>query len=259
MRRTAKVLSLGSVAATLWLHVAHAHADAVDSPPDSCPEGKVPYSDHGGAGCTPEAPKDCPPGYRGRVGGRCELWLCSTHDGCDDGRRCMQVDVCSEYRELNWTGWGWSAARESVTGNLFAEPPSAPPEGDPPEAWVKYGICGQDGPCKDPAECRPTGLCYPPSAVGKTKANVSTTTPPPEELPEHVYAGSLISGDRAPDGSGASPPDGSSSGGCRKGCALSSTPSLMGWLGLPLVIGVGYLRRSRRGSRTRDRSGAKHP
>src|SRR6187551_3370217 len=86
------------------------------------------------------------------------------------------------------------------SGNVLGGPPAPAPEGSAPKAWVKLHVCGQDGSCEAPAECRPIGLCYPPDAVGKTKAKVALAAPPPEQLPDGVYSQSLI----APDGKGES-------------------------------------------------------
>ena len=138
-----------------------AGADAVPPPPDDCPPGKVPTTSHGGPACEDPAPTNCPPGYRGYVGGRCELFPCSRNAECLKGERCREVPVCQEYRELYWTGWGWSRNDPPNRSNLLAEPPSDPPEGSPPKAWVPLDVCGPNGKCAEHAECRPLLLCYP--------------------------------------------------------------------------------------------------
>jgi hypothetical protein len=220
-----------------------AFADAVPPPPDDCAPGMVGVTSHGGPQCVPEAPKDCAPGYQGEVGGNCVLAACASDQQCEAGNRCVQVDVCQVLRELNWTGWNWQAQRPMVRGNLLGEPPSPPPAGDPPKAWVKLNICGQDGPCNAPAECRPMGLCYPPKA-SNTKAKVVPIAPVPEVLPEGVYPNNLLASDPKGEAERAKR---DSSGGCRRGCTVSSVPAVAGWLALPLLVAVtlAYRRRAR--------------
>lgn len=219
-----------------------AFADAVPPPPEDCPPGQVGTTSHGGPACALEAPKNCAPGYRGEVGGNCVLAACSSDKECEDGQRCLQVDACQELRELYWTGWGWRAQRRVAASNLLGGPPEPKPEGDPPQAWVKLRICGQDGACNLPAECRPMGLCYPLSAVGKTKAKVVVAAPVAEELPEDVSSYSLIASD--PRTSKEMPE--SRDGGCRKGCSVSTSANLASWLIVPLLTCARLRRRQHR-------------
>jgi hypothetical protein len=173
-----------------------AGADAVPPPPDDCPPDKVPTTSHGGPQCEDPAPTNCPPGYRGYVGGRCELFPCSRNAECLKGERCREVPVCQEYRELYWTGWGWSRNDPPNRSNLIAEPPSDPPEGPPPKAWVPLDVCGPKGKCPEQAECRPLLLCYPDK----------------EKPPAVVYPS-----------------------GCSKGCALGSARGLP-WVGAGIAL-----------------------
>ncbi|MBX3131257.1 MAG: hypothetical protein KF718_31345 [Polyangiaceae bacterium] len=261
MRQPRKALAL--VIVTLGLGASStAHADAVPPPPKSCPPGQVGVTDHGGPRCVLAAPKNCAPGYRGALGGKCVLAPCSSDEQCDDGRRCLLVETCQEFRELHWTGWGWGAQRPVPRDNLLGGPPRPQPEGPPKKAWVSLGICGQDGPCKAPAECRPVAHCYPPSAAGKSGATIVTSdaagTPPapsgdtaefatPPDTQEAASGGATS--DLPSPRSTASPaldaPVGEGEGGCRRGCSVSSTRSLVGWLGLPLLACLGLLRRRR--------------
>jgi MYXO-CTERM domain-containing protein len=237
----AAVLSVVFVAVLLPSKLAW--ADAVPPPPEDCPKGQVGVTSHRGPACVLEAPKDCAPGYRGNVGGTCSLAACSSDQECEGGTRCFQVDTCQEHRELHWDGWGWSARRPvAVSGNFMAGPARPAPEGPPPSAWIKLRICGQDGPCNAPAECRPAGLCYPPNAVGKTKAKVVAAAPVAEALPEGVYPQTLIAPDQ---GRNVEKTGSDNGGGCRKGCSVSSTPQLVGWFALPLLAGAGLWRRRR--------------
>ena len=254
--------ALLTVVATLGLclGVRNAHADAVPPPPKNCPKGHVGTTSHGGPKCVLEAPKNCAPGYRGALGGKCVLATCSSDEQCKDGRRCLSVDTCQEFRELHWSGWGWVSQRPVSRDNFLAGPPRPRPEGPAKKAWVSLNICGQDGPCKAPAECRPESLCYPPSAIGKTKAKVAASGVP-EDLPTPDSGASSVStgaggaavgdvtngaGRRTPDGPVQGTPSSDSDGGCRKGCSAESTPSLTGWAGIPVLACIGLLRRRRR-------------
>lgn len=236
------LLVSGTICGSL-LSSSSAFADAVPPPPENCAPGLVGVTSHGGPECVPEAPKDCAPGYRGDVGGSCVLAACNSDQECDAGRRCVQVDVCQELRELNWSGWGWRAQRPMVRGNFLGGPPAPPPAGDPPKAWVKLRICGQDGACNAPAECRPMGLCYPTDA-GNTKAKVVAIAPVPEALPDGVYPLDLLASDPKGEAERAKR-DGS--GGCRRGCAVASAPAVAGWLALPLLVAItlSFRRRAR--------------
>lgn len=244
-RMRVAVLALAFTGTVLgwWLPSKLAFADAVPPPPDDCPAGQVGVTSHGGPACVPEAPKNCAPGYRGEVGGSCVLAACSSDQECEAGTRCMQVDACQELRELHWTGWGWSAERPMIRGNVLGGPPAPAPEGDRPKAWVKLRICGQDAACNAPAECRPMGLCYPPKA-GNSKAKVAAGPPKPEELPEGVFPGSLLISDPKGESEKLAQRD---SSGCRRGCSVSSGPEVAGWLALPLLVAatLSYRRRQR--------------
>ncbi len=242
----------------------------------SCPPGQVGITSHAGPQCVKKAPEDCPPGYRGVIRGRCVLATCSSDAQCKQGRRCIQIATCQEYRELHWTGWGWSAERPTpMRHNFFAGPPAPRPPGPPKKDWVKLHICGQDGPCNAPAKCRPAGLCYPPDAIGKTKAKVVTSTDADAQVQgtdpsaatnptggattdtpaatNDVARG--IPGAPAPT-PGSQEPMTDAGGGCRKGCSATANGSAMGWVLLPLLAGLGLLRRRRPGHR---RSAALRP
>jgi len=244
-------------------------ADAVPPPPEHCPKGHVGITDHGGPKCVKEAPKNCPPGYRGELRGRCVLATCTADDQCKDGRRCLQIATCQEYREHHWTGWGWQARQRPLRDNFLGGPPRPQPPGPPKKAWVNLHICGQDGPCNAPGECRAAGLCYPPDQIGKTQAKLmdgsaasveGENTAKPET--EGVIPVTADGGD-APEssedtpktvatsdattttGTGAPATDG---GGCRKGCAVTPSRSWWGALSLPLLAGLALLRRRARRS-----------
>jgi hypothetical protein len=262
MQHLARACCVIALSAGFFLHSGPARADAVPPPPKSCPKGQVGITDHGGPRCVPEAPKNCAPGYRGQVGGKCVLANCGTDEQCEKGQRCMRVDTCQEFRELHWTGWGWSAARPVPRDNFLAGPPRPRPDGPPKKAWVELNICGQDGPCKSPAECRPSSLCYPTSQIGKTKAKVTErgSTDPPAEAAGGAAASTQDAKRAAASGGSESVSDpapspavpqkdtdtpASDAGGCRKGCTATSSASALGWVGIPLWAVVFLFRRRR--------------
>jgi hypothetical protein len=212
-------------------------ADAVPPEPEHCPSGQVGVTSHSGPECVLEAPKNCPPGYRGVLRGKCVLATCSADGQCDNGRRCLPIQTCQEFRELHWSGWGWSAKTEAPKrDNFFAEPPSPQPEGPPKKAWVLLHICGQDGPCNAPAECRPTSLCYPPEAVGQTGATAGGAPDTGNDNGTYVDETASPVTRQAPTTS-------SDSGGCRRGCTAGSNVSVLGWLALPLLGALALWRR----------------
>ncbi|MGC4093165.1 MAG: hypothetical protein QM756_35810 [Polyangiaceae bacterium] len=238
-------------ACTVWvlcLRVGPARADAVPPPPNDCPAGQVGVTSHRGPACVTEAPSNCAPGYHGRTGGTCYLAICSTDKECEAGERCLQVDTCQEFRELNWDGWRWQSQPVSVPGGTVGRvpTPTAAPDGPPPKAWLKLSICGQDGPCNAPAECRPAALCFPSKALGQTKAKVVVAPPTPEQLPENVSPWSLLPPDRPPPKSSTTDSH-RGGGGCRSGCAVANTNEAAPWLLLlaPL-LGAGLWRRRAR-------------
>lgn len=224
-------------------------ADAV--PPEPlCPPGQVGVTSHRGPACVLAAPKHCPPGYRGELGGTCALAPCASDRECDADRRCFQVEACQELRELHWTGFDWSVQPGSASSHRRAPQPA--PEGSPPKLWVKRHVCGQEDACEAPAQCRPTGLCYPPSLVGKTKTKVVAAAPVPEDLPPGVFPYSLIAPDAKRKAAEPTPASlDKSDGSCRKGCSVASTPRLAVWLGLPLLVAAAWWHR--RGQRARGR------
>lgn len=202
-------------------------ADAVPPAP-WCLPGEVSYSSHQGGGCRVAAPKDCDPGYRGQVGGICVLQACTSDTSCQPGEACLFVDTCTEERDLIWNGYGWAAASPGYSRGAFRPAP-----GPPPKAWVRLNICGQDGACAAPRECRATQLCYPKEVVGKTKAKVAKTRAVPEALPDGVMEYQLFPD--ASDPAVTTPRSKAMSPMCRRGCAVASTSSVASWFALPAL------------------------
>jgi len=239
--------------------LATARADAVPPAPDSCPPGQVGVTGHQGPACVPEAPDDCAPGYHGQVGGKCVLAACSSDASCEPDERCMQVDTCQEFRELHWSGWGWSAQRPRPARNFIAGPPAPRPRGPAKKAWVQLSICHQDGPCASPAECRPADLCYRKDAIGKTKAKVAERGTPATDPAPSGQDPPAPKADTVVDPSGYEPKSRSEDttaadgGGCRKGCTTASTSSHDGFLGAGLWILAALTLRRRASSAARSR------
>ena len=215
----------------------NAAADAVPPAP-WCLPGEVSYSSHHGGGCRVAAPKDCDPGYRGRVGGICVLQPCTSDAHCQAGEACLYVDACTEQRDLIWNGYGWTAHSPG-----YSRGPQSPAPEPTPKGWVRLNICGQDGACSAPRECRATQLCYPTQAVGQTKAKVQRTRAVPEVLPAGVAESELF-----PDSSdpALTPRSKEVSPTCRRGCAVaSSSSSVASWLALPALACAALWRRLR--------------
>lgn len=229
----------------------NARADAVPPAP-WCLPGEVSYSSHYGGGCRVAAPTDCDPGYRGRLGGICELAPCTSDQNCQQGEACLYVDICSEERELIWNGYGWG-----TRGPGYSRSPTPPQPGPAPKGWVRLNICGQDGACAAPRECRATQLCYPTKAVGQTKAKVVKTRAVPEVLPDGVTEYDLFP--PSSDPALTSPRSKEISPTCRRGCAVTSSSSVASWLALPALAAAALWRRRRvsvAGAARRSRTGS---
>ncbi len=77
---------------------ARAGADAVPPAPKVCPPGKVPETSHAGPRCADKAPTNCPPGWRGYVGGYCAPAVCIDDSGCTEpGHTCRTASLCHEF------------------------------------------------------------------------------------------------------------------------------------------------------------------
>jgi hypothetical protein len=118
-----------------------AFADVAPPPPNHCPAGQVPVTDHSGARCEPEAPRDCPPGWLGQVGGTCTLHLCQRDSDCANGH-CVSHSLCFEqhYCLPRSASDGCEGSRTSFSAER---------------------LCGAGYRCAVPDECRPGKLCLP--------------------------------------------------------------------------------------------------
>jgi hypothetical protein len=148
-----------AVFATVTLGATVARADAVPPPPEDCKPGTVGVTDHAGPRCELDAPKNCPPGWRGVVGGDCAVALCDPQgSACEDGQRCVPQSVCHEPRE-RWIDYGRGPAPR---GPELAGPPRQLDE--PVTDWLPVGLCSEQRTCDSPSECRPAHVCVPPGA-----------------------------------------------------------------------------------------------
>jgi len=246
-------LALAGVLLSGVLHAENALADAVPPAP-WCLPGEVSYSSHHGGGCMVAAPKDCDPGYRGHLGGFCALEACTSDQSCLAGQECLYVDACAEERELIWNGASWTAHTPG-----YSRSPLPPAPGPPPKAWVRLNICGQDGACVAPRECRATKLCYPTGAVGKTKAKVAKTRAVAEVLPEGVLAESHLFPDWS-DPALTLTRSKQRSPTCARGCSVASSSDVASWLALPALACTALWQRRRRfnvaGAVRRSRTGS---
>jgi len=149
LRAIAAAVALAGAGATL---AGAARADVVQSPPLFCLPGKTPITSHAGPRCVKNAPTDCPPGWRGILGGRCTLDVCSVDGDCRDGKRCVETDLCVESRPRFWENGGEPQAPAP------AQAPSPLPDPAHP-VDVPVGPCGEARACAAPAACKPHKLC----------------------------------------------------------------------------------------------------
>lgn len=130
-----------------------ASADMIPGPP-KCPSGQVPVMSHDHIGCAPEAPKNCPPGWTGIVGGHCILHTCETSCYTNDSRQleCRPFNACAELRTIR--------GHSSRMGRDFQY-----------DEWTYTGLCSPG--CSGPSTCHPTGVCLPKGVtkVGAAPAN----------------------------------------------------------------------------------------
>ena len=97
--------------------------------------------------------------------------------------------------------------------------------------------------------CRPNGTCY---SVDQREVRLPVEEPAPRGIAVPAEPSVSRSANPAaplPASSSAAPPSASSapasSGGCHKGCAVSSTPAWFEGFALPLLVGAAFWRRRR--------------
>lgn len=161
--RLASPRAAARIAVTLTLAwTTGARADVVSPPPLLCGPGKTAVSDHGGSRCEPNAP-DCPPGWKGVLGGKCIMHGCKGDPDCGGGAKCVATDVCVEERPQYWEYHPASGGEPAREPGPAREPP---PMADPAHpVWVAIEPCGEARACRAPATCRPFSVCLPPGAA----------------------------------------------------------------------------------------------
>ncbi|MCC6620879.1 MAG: hypothetical protein IT385_06470 [Deltaproteobacteria bacterium] len=142
-----------------------AHADAL--PPDErCPSGQVWVRGHSG-GCRPEAPDDCAPGWRGKIGGVCVVAMpdVGASPPCPEDEVPKAVTLCLERR------------LDHGNGRLRYDPPR--------EYEAPVGIVGPSAPC-DGADRRAVAgeVCVDPE-----HAPTAFVTPPADPKGPRVVGG----------------------------------------------------------------------
>lgn len=150
MKKTFVASLVGLAALTV---AAAASADMIPGPP-KCPPGQVPVMSHDHIGCELAAPKNCPPGWTGIVGGHCILHTCETSCYVQEGPplECRPFQACAELRTVR--------GHNNRAGRDFQY-----------DEWVYTGLCTPG--CNGPSTCHPTGVCLPKGVtkVGAAPAN----------------------------------------------------------------------------------------
>src|SRR5262249_36135872 len=151
--------------------------------PIKCPPGSQMMQNHGGTYCAKDAPKDCPAGWLGQLGGTCALELCAEDPGCNPGKTCTAVDLCSYDKEA-WIGS--DDPSRSARSPLLAGPPS--------RQRARYFIdaCGRGRACEAPSSCRSGRVCLPPG--------VAAPAPRPNNANAYQWVDSFGPGSSTPGG-----------------------------------------------------------
>jgi MYXO-CTERM domain-containing protein len=178
-----KRICLAAIAALLLS--APARADVVMPPPTDCPRGQVGVTSHGGPRCEIEAPKDCPNGWDGALGGTCILRPCANDSECGEGKECVEHAVCLEPFQDEYYDYGEDEREEhgeNEPRGLLRSPgllagPMAPKKKRPTPItrYNAMNLCAPDIACGAPRTCQPEKLCVPKGtrAVAYKGANIS--------------------------------------------------------------------------------------
>src|SRR5262249_22053507 len=120
-----------------------------------------------------EAPKDCPAGWRGVLGGKCMLAPCENDAGCQEGEACVEHAAClspfpDEFYDYNEEEREKHGMLEPIEGSLLrsqgllAGPPM--PKTKRPKPIIRYNavnVCSREIACAAPATCQKEKLCVP--------------------------------------------------------------------------------------------------
>jgi hypothetical protein len=265
------------LAALILAAPASARADAVPPPPTFCPPGTQGVTSHHGPECVKVAPKNCPRGWHGVLGGTCSLRPCGGDDGCQPGEACVEHLACLEsfvdefYDYTDDPSEGRAEPRPPP--DLLAGPPMPPRRRPSPVTrFNAVNLCSAEVACDAPRQCLPEKICVPKSTRGlayhgtnitparvarKTKmpaplASAAPSSAPGTSAPSASASASQVDG-TASSPTPAPPPPGNArplegtapvSGGCA-GCATTepSVPlSGLGLLGLAVLLAAGRRR-----------------
>jgi hypothetical protein len=246
-----------------------AHADVVGGYHE-CPAGQELVVTHGSATCQPAAPKDCPPGWRGVVGGRCTLAVCGDDKGCESGEACALHSVCLTATQDDYYDYGeeereradaGAAPQHSERSRIVASPallagPMMPKTRRAKPIW-RYdatNLCAPVVRCEaGGGTCQKEGVCVPNGAraVAYRGDNIA-----PARVARKTDA-PLTKSEAAADETATDVRAGVARRGCA-GCVVGANES--GWAG---VVGVGLLfvliearrRAARRGASPISRAG----
>lgn len=259
-----------ALAALALVAPASARADAVPPPPTFCPPGTQAETSHRGPECVKVAPKNCPRGWHGVLGGTCSLTPCTQDDGCQPGEACVEHLACLEsfvdefYDYTDDPNEG--RVQPKLPRDLLAGPPPQPRRRPSPVTrFNAVNLCSPEVPCAAPRECLPEKICVPkgtrglayrganitparvarkirmPAALASaTPSSAPPSTPDASASPPQVAAAASSATFATPPPGTARPLEGTApiSGGCA-GCATSdaSVPlSGLGLLGLAMIL-----------------------
>jgi hypothetical protein len=232
-----------------------ARADVVMPPPTDCPRGQTGETSHAGPRCVPVAPKDCPPGWRGILGGTCMLAPCIDDKGCQEGEACVAHSVClqpfvdelydygEEEREKQGMNDFIEPGEDALlrSPGLLAGPPM--PKTKRPKPITRYNainVCSAEVACAAPAVCQTEKLCVPRGsrALAYRGSNIS-----PARVARKTDTPITTSDAPATEASAPFPPPGRGCAGCT---AASSAPELPCAIGAAAAAGIAVMRRRRR-------------
>jgi MYXO-CTERM domain-containing protein len=256
-RLASKLLGILAVALVVARAPGSARADVVQPAPTNCPRGKVGTTSHGGPECVLDAPKDCPVGWRGALGGTCQLTPCTGADQCRDGEACVEHSVClqasvddsydygEEEREEHGQAEPPADDRLLRSPALLAGPPI--PRTKRPVPIYRYdatNLCSADVACVAPRTCQTEKLCVPKGAraAAYLGANIS-----PMRVARKTAA-PLTASDARPTEATAPPPMKRGCAGC---AAASGDASAAGVGGLAALAAALTVRRRRRARTSR--------
>jgi hypothetical protein len=186
--RAARWHALAIAALGLVLSAApHASArDAVPPPPLLCPPGYKGVTSHAGPKCEQNAPRNCPTGWDGVLGGNCVLMPCPASGQCHTGYVCVEHAVCLQPKQDDFYDYNETPA-PAPAPTTAPSPPAAPsgspdkegalprapeaPLGEPLPARVRrptpifryeaVNLCSPAVACAAPATCQTEKLCVP--------------------------------------------------------------------------------------------------